>query len=349
MNKISLLLTFDYEVYLGPDSGSAANCCIKPTNKILEILQRNNCRGIFFVDAMYLVRLNEVRGKNERAEKDWQELCTQIQRMVKEGHYVYHHLHPHWLDAVYKPETNTWNLADKGKFAFNNLNEPERLTCFDSSIQILYDIIRPVKPDYVIKGFRAGGLFIQPFAIFKKHFLKHKILYEFSVQAGAKCTGPDNNYWFDFTKTPEKKFFRFEDEVTEEQPSGAFTEFPLIMCHIKGWRKIANGLHYRLTSKSPYYKRYGDGLPSGNQVKFENADLKNSTFEHTESFSVESLSTFKAKYYFHEVKTKGHLHIISHPKLVSDYNLAVFDNFLSQVMSRYACTTEIESIIAANL
>lgn len=314
--KKTLLLTFDYELYLGANSGSAQNCSLLPTNKILSILGKHKCTGVFFIDSLYLVRLKEEAPKHPKAKNDFDKVAAQIQRMVREGHLVYDHIHPHWLDAKYRAETNTWNLSDKSKFAVSNLTAHEQDYVFDSTMQVLYEIIKPVKPDYKIDGFRAGGLFIQPFGIFKPQFLKHGIKYEFSVQAGAKCSGPGSSYAFDFTSTPDKSFYHFEDEVTQEKAGGHFVQFPLRECKVEGWRKIFSGLHYRLTSRFKYYRRYGDGLPSGNQITFNNGGAQG-RFSHTEGFSVESMNTVKIDYYMQELVTNNHLHIISHPKLGS--------------------------------
>ena len=46
--KKSILLTFDYELFLGPSSGTAQNCIITPTEKILEVLANTKSKAIFF-------------------------------------------------------------------------------------------------------------------------------------------------------------------------------------------------------------------------------------------------------------------------------------------------------------
>lgn len=299
---------------------------------------KHGCTGIFFVDSLYLVRLKEEATKHEKARIDFEKVSAQIQRMVSNGHLVYNHLHPHWLDAKYNAQNNVWNLADKSRFALSNLTAEQQNYVFDSTTQLLLDIIKPVKADYHINGFRAGGLFIQPFSLFKKQFLKHGIKYEFSVQAGAKCSGPDNGYSFDFTATPNKHYYRYEDDVTKEVANGSFVQFPLRECRVEGWRKVVSGLYYRLTSRYKYWQRYGDGLPSGNQITFDSAAVP-SKFSHTESYSVESMNSFKIGYYEKQLEENNHLHIISHPKLVSDYTLDILDNFLGRVTNKFEIVT----------
>ena len=46
----NILLTFDYELFLGHISGSVNDCLILPTNKILSILSDQNIKhSMFFV------------------------------------------------------------------------------------------------------------------------------------------------------------------------------------------------------------------------------------------------------------------------------------------------------------
>lgn len=70
MKKLSndVVITFDYELFLGVDSGTAEKCIIKPVNYILEEFEKYNGKGIFFVDATYLLTLkicNKLFSKKE--------------------------------------------------------------------------------------------------------------------------------------------------------------------------------------------------------------------------------------------------------------------------------------------
>ena len=59
MIKKKTILTFDYELSLGNDSGTIEKCMIEPTYKILEILKRNNSKALFFIDSTFLVVLKQ--------------------------------------------------------------------------------------------------------------------------------------------------------------------------------------------------------------------------------------------------------------------------------------------------
>ena len=51
------------------------------------------------------------------------------------------------------------------------------------------------------------------------------------------------------------------------------------------------------------------------------------------------MNSFKIDYYISELEQNNHLHIISHPKLASDYTLDILDNFLARVTNKFEIVT----------
>ena len=108
-----ILFTFDYELFLG-QSGSVENCMILPTEKLFRFW-KNTLLAFIFVDLTYLVRLNEIKG-NIKAQKDWRLIEEQVNKISSLGHYIFYHVHPHWMDAVYVHDSNEWDLSNKADF-----------------------------------------------------------------------------------------------------------------------------------------------------------------------------------------------------------------------------------------
>src|ERR1700739_3552615 len=105
MKKKNILFTFDYELFLGKKSGSVNRCVLEPTQKLLAIFSEYKISGaIFFVDTTWLIRLKEVAFNNSAAKKDFEKIVEQLRDVVSRGHYVFPHLHPHWINASYLPE-----------------------------------------------------------------------------------------------------------------------------------------------------------------------------------------------------------------------------------------------------
>src|SRR5271170_6423278 len=132
MKKV-VLFTFDYELFLGSSSGQAKDCILIPTNRLLEILNQHDFRGIFFVDTVYLMRLTEVSRTNANALKDLEAILEQLTRIAKQGHYIYAHIHPHWIDAEFLPDKNEWSLQNTRYYKFSSLDQGQKHKLFAGS------------------------------------------------------------------------------------------------------------------------------------------------------------------------------------------------------------------------
>src|SRR5690348_16235613 len=92
-----LLITFDYELFLGEKSGSVEKCVIEPSKKILTLLSKYNAIAIFFLDTTWLLKLKQVSESHPAAKESFTKVVLQLQQAVKNGHYIFNHLHPHWI------------------------------------------------------------------------------------------------------------------------------------------------------------------------------------------------------------------------------------------------------------
>ncbi len=321
--KQGILLTFDYELFQGKRSGSVENCMIRPTDKILALLAKHKAKSVFFIDMMYLCRLKEMAAKYETAKKDFNRVEAQLIDIANQGHYVFNHLHPHWLDAEYNAEANEWTLLNDSKYAFDSLSEQERDYVFDTTMALLNEILSKAKTKQKPDGYRAGGLYIQPFPIFKKHFDKHGITSEFSVLMNATGKLSNGHSSFDFSGV-RKSIYNFGNEVATEDAQGQYTEYAMPLIDIPFHYKVMNSLFFRLFASSANHKRYGDGLSTANTIR----PAANGRASSNETFSVEMLNQVKLPLYIKAANETNYLPLLSHPKLVSDYNLKMFDELL---------------------
>ncbi len=56
MKKRNLLITFDYELFLGSRSGRPEGCVLQPTELLEKVLTPFKAKGVFFVDTTYLLK-----------------------------------------------------------------------------------------------------------------------------------------------------------------------------------------------------------------------------------------------------------------------------------------------------
>ena len=148
MERINLFLTFDYELPLGGWTVSPEAALIEPTRKLLVCCEKLHVRAVFFIDVLSFIRFREL--ENDSFE---QSVRRQLTEIVRQGHDIQLHLHPHWFtssfeNGIYKPSKD-FRLAD--------FNEKEIAAMVAQGIDYLNDVAKTVNPDYTCLAFRAGG------------------------------------------------------------------------------------------------------------------------------------------------------------------------------------------------
>jgi hypothetical protein len=324
--KKQALFTFDYELFLGKRSGTVERCMIAPTNSLLRLFKKNNIQGaIFFVDTTYLLQLKVMSVLHKKAKDDFELIKSQLQNIISSGHYVFPHIHPHWLDAQYNVEINQWELNNLSKYRFHNISESERDELFKKSIDLLNEIILPIKKDYQINAYRAGGWCIQPFDDFKPYFLKHEIRFDFSVLKGFAQYS--NAQYYNFIDFPESNIYRFNNDPKNEEYDGNFFEFAISSVNKS---KIVIKLEYFLSKILWKLNRgyFGDGI---GVIPDKTDSTVNVRVNNKEMVSIENFSVFKLYSYFKILKKDSYVQFISHPKMVSKHNLFCFGMYLKLI------------------
>ena len=311
MMEKKILLTFDYELFLGAKSGSVDNCLIIPTDKLLNVMERHQTKAIFFVDTTYIMRMSELANSNNNVKCDLEKIKQQLIRIVKSGHKIYHHIHPHWLDAQYNEAENQWSLSNNEHYCVETLSAEQKTQIFDFSVSFLSKIMSSAGLEDDCRGYRAGGLHIEPFASVKNEFARCGISEDFSSEA------PIENM---------TESYRFEDSTLVPVTDGRFTEYPISKIRISGLRKILNGIFFRLTRNSRKYQKIGDGVPSA--PLNTSAKVPQSKFEFTLPISIELLTPVLLPYYKKLLKRYSYIHFLSHPKLQSQKTIELFEKFL---------------------
>ncbi len=327
-NQKNILITFDYELFLGSKSGHCSKCMLEPTELLLDVLLQNNAKSIFFVDILYLFRLKNEN--NSKTNEDYLKICQQLQKIKQLGHDIFCHLHPHWLNAVYLPTTNEWNLNDISKYRFHNLSDFEKNFVFEISNSLFYEILGE---NTAMNGYRAGGLCIQPFEEFKPHFEKYKIENEFSVMPGFHQKVEIQ--YFDFKNTPKENVYNFENELLNVDINGKFKQFQITtLPNFKNyklfWRKYWNKILWKMN-----IRHFGNGVAlSGFPIENNGLDIA----------SIENMDFFSKKYYWNYLEKNNYLHLISHPKAVNRHNISSFASFLKKAAQRFSINYDFRKI-----
>jgi hypothetical protein len=220
MKKV--ILSFDYELFFGIKSGTVMKTLIEPTNKIMDILERCGLIGNFFIDVLMIKYLKQ--NTDLRSTDDIKMIEEQLRDMIRRGHRIELHLHPHWVDAKYNGN-GTWDFTEFKHYSLSSFSEVEIIQMFTKGVDYLNTIGSAVKSDYKVCAFRAGGWAVQPFKKLQKSFLAANIKIDSSSSYGAYNLHP--NFYYDFRNIPLKYAYRFEDDVCKENEHGHFVEVPI--------------------------------------------------------------------------------------------------------------------------
>lgn len=329
INK-KILITFDYELFLGKRSGSVSKCLLSPTDEIRLLLNKYYIKAIFFVDTTYLFRLKNEAIKNQNCKRNLELIFEQLNQLKQEGHNIYHHIHPHWLDAKYLPEIDQWDLSNISKYAFSKISDEEREAIMEFSFSIINEF-EGNQPS----GFRAGGLYVEPFDDFKPYFKKYNILYEFSVVPDDFSFSKDFSY--DFRNFPLEPYY-FNENIAKKDECGIFNEYPITMFKLNGLSKILNGLYYRsVENKTNNF----DGIPSSLPIINR---TRNTRFSMQLPLSIEFLNLINKYSVLNFMEKNNYVHFLSHPKLITDKNLKSLDYILSKISKNHTIISDFKEI-----
>ena len=120
MDKYAII-TIDYEVF-GDGSGHFYNDLIKPSNKILSILENNKVPGTFFFEILEIKKIiNEYQNKNRQQYRTdiMSKLLEQVERIFKHNSDVQLHIHPQWFNAFFVK--GKW-VIDKNNLILSHFN-----------------------------------------------------------------------------------------------------------------------------------------------------------------------------------------------------------------------------------
>ena len=219
VGKQQVILSFDYELFFGDRSGTVQKTLIEPTNIILDAMDSVGFKGNFFVDWQMLKYLKEEG--TERTNIDYDLIEKQLLDIVRRGHRIELHIHPHWVDAKYNGD-GTWDFSDFTHYSLNSFTIDEIVVIFREGYNLLTSIARKVDPSYTLCAFRAGGWAVQPFDKVKHGLDAVGIKLDSSVMPGFKITCQHSKC--DFLDSIENKFgfFHYSDNVCREDCAGHY-------------------------------------------------------------------------------------------------------------------------------
>lgn len=306
---------------------------VEPTYKLAEILEINDSKMTVFWDILHYYRLIELENDYHEIKNDRKLIDEQISFLISKGHDIQLHLHPHWLDAVYKDDE--WKFI-YDRFNLHALSEEESaekietiLGCITISKQLMEKVIRKHIPGYNVTTFRAGGYLIEPFLKLKKAFEQNNIFVDSSVLPGMAYDNPVNKY--DFRNYPSKNYYRFENEPSQFSKKGKFVELPVTTLSIPIYKNLLFTLIRRLKYPDLESGRMGTGSDESVN-EGENSNMKKIfgllTKPKQTAFTTDG--NFSERFNYMIRKVYNNSTMILHPKLLNQHTLSLIKKKLAK-------------------
>ncbi|MBK9592981.1 MAG: hypothetical protein IPO32_16285 [Crocinitomicaceae bacterium] len=280
---------------------------------------------VFFVDTGYLKKLIHYKDQFPKVKYEYDLVTDQIKSLVAEGHDCQLHIHPHWEDSAHNGTDWVMN-TDRYKLVDFSNEEIEKIVL--EYQQILKEITQ--KP---VNIYRAGGWCLQPFSRIQKAFEKANLKLDSSVFVGGKFTS--GNYFYDFTKTPQKSTWKFSNDLCVEDPNGAFLEYPISgykYSSIFFWKLFLNG---RLDPKN--HKPIGDGFPMaapGQRKKMLTSGMLLSA--SCDGYFVTKLDAVLKQ---NQARGYNELVVLGHPKALTHFALEKLEQFVIRQKNKHTFST----------
>jgi len=328
--KLKTLLTFDYELYFGENYYSEDIVLFNPTDKLLEVLKKNNTKAIFFIDICSIYAYKKYK-KYDYIEK----FINQMVKIKKYGHEIEMHFHPHWINSKYDNSKQEW-IFDHKNYSYSNLIDnlgEKKANYFFLEVHSLFiDII-----GYPPTAFRAGGYTIQPYEKDLISLLK-KLNYKIDSSVTPYKKYISKAQFFDFLDCEELNIWFISNNSFLKQGKIDFLEMPI--SSVK--KSFINLIPYALlklinkTIPNKIFNRRGIGA-SLELIEYKN-DALTIAFDMS-SQKDKKIIKYITSLYINKFKRNNtiYLNILSHPKAIFDESLDVMEWYINYMKENYDC------------
>lgn len=316
---MNILLTLDYEIFFGKNTGSIERSIILPTNILLDVLNKYNIKASFFVDSGYILKLDEQRKLYSALEKDYIAVIEHIKYISDGGHDIQLHIHPHWEDSYF--DGSKW-VINTNRYRLHEFSEEDIDNIFYRYKKALTNIVG----DNVF-AYRAGGWCIQPFEQLSRALKNNGIWLDSTLFNNG--INRSNTHFFDFSNMAKKSVYRFEEDPLLENNNGYFIEVPISSHRVYPWFYWKLAFHKMLAGKEHQMLGDGQGISSGSKLDKIRMLL-------ARSYMAVSMDGYKSKLLetsFNYYKKRNSIHndnfvIIGHPKAFTSFSIKQLERFI---------------------
>lgn len=322
---LNICVTFDYELFMGNNYYPEKQVLIDPTEKIGNLLSEMGIQATFFADVCCPIRYREL-GYYEFPDL----FDRQIQTLIQQNQDVQLHIHSNWIRANSIGEKVDFDRSD---FRIHNWakdgNYEQVQQIIRQGIQYLQERLMPVKTDYRVIAFRAGGYCLQP----EKKLIP--ILYDEGIRIDSSvCRGfshDGDGMLYDYKKYPGKRNVYLNDiyglEDNHIAPiSNGILEIPVEGFSGVPYRQIASKLNSRISDEAA--KGYGMSLEKRINIRPTIVQRIKNSITATNMLTFDFYNDRSMIYMLEHIwrkekygKEDAYIAIISHPKGMTDKHI----------------------------
>jgi hypothetical protein len=259
---VECIFTIDYEIY-GNGQGSLRELVYLPMVRLKSIFDHWNAKFVVFVEAAEFERIEACA-----ADVAIDDVRRQVKMLAEEDYEIGLHIHPQWCNARFN--NGKWKV-DYSEYNLCSLARDRIEHIVAGAITYLRGVL--VDPRYSPHSFRAGNWLFQPTMIAATVLAEHGIKVDSSVYKG----GLQRSYGIDYRRAAKNGYFwRFMDDVTQEDSRGVILEIPIYTQMVPFW-KLLTGRRLALERKgssasrgaSQRVSRVGDLARLSHPMKFD--------------------------------------------------------------------------------
>lgn len=338
MDKLVLYLTFDHELPLGGVKTSFEKALFAPTERVMLLAEELKVPITLFSDVLCALRFAQWD-----KEDFYDPYIRQIQDVVKRGHDVQLHLHPHWLTSRYENGT----FYPSGDFAlgdFATKNYPDNIEgIIEKGVAFLNKHCRKAKPDYVCTAYRGGGFNLAPNTPEVLSALyKNGILTDSSIPKGYYFRSALSEVDYSHMPPQPNWFLGTDGNLQKDAGKGLF-EIP-VAAKPKGLFEMPTSFkmkHCAHRAPEDHGRQIHEGNPAGYVYKIRQLFSSRMIAFDNYTFSAENVINilhYNVKRY--KRYPVVHLALIGHPKTMGNYSLGLMKSFVEEVRSKYGSLIE---------
>ena len=125
-----IIHSFDYELFIGPKSGTVESCIKEPASRIIKLFDEYKISGEFFVDFGFLIYLN----RNNKSL--FSKIINHILWLIDHKQNIQFHLHPNWLYGTKLIEQSEEFFVSSKNYYLNHIPRNEFINIIDNCFHI---------------------------------------------------------------------------------------------------------------------------------------------------------------------------------------------------------------------